>query len=82
MRLSIKNDDPGYRDDATCQDNLSIWLDGKDITHLGVVTADEEDGFVEVYLSEEQTVYGCGGDLTEVWHGKVEIKGYESKGFD
>lgn len=48
MRVSVRREDPGYREDYR---NVRILLDGKDVTGM-CHTADEEEGRVYGYAMD------------------------------
>ena len=79
MRISVTKGDPGYIGSIseTLNDPIRkarITLDGAPIRH--VITADEEEGFVEVLMHDENGRYladGNGGTATEIKRGTVRI---------
>ncbi len=57
MRLSILDHDPDYSPDAVL---YRVYLDGEEIQ--GVVTADEEKGYVVRYITDEEGNVQLNGD--------------------
>lgn len=73
MRLSCREDDPGFQPaDKTL--TAVIYLNGSEIT--GVITADEERGFILRYMRDEQGRIRVDGNeaRTEKLYGKVQIE--------
>lgn len=70
MRRSIRRSDPGFNPDVY---ECVIFLNGIEIDD--VITADEEQGFLERYCTDEHGDYiPIGNELkTEIRHGIVRI---------
>lgn len=81
MRLSTKNDDPGYRDYSTLS-RARVFFNGA--MAQGVFTADEEQGLIVQAVFDAQGRYQlapCKTEiLTEVRHGHVRIEWAEADG--
>jgi hypothetical protein len=72
MRLSAKKGDPGYTRSTY---GATVLLDGKEIKD--VLTADEEAGYVVVYLRNSEGHFMLNDTRTEIvsksLHGSVQI---------
>lgn len=79
MRVSIRQDDPGYN--SAVAFNCSILVDGVDVT-LRCFTADEEKGIAICYKHNEdgEPYIDLGRMAEETLHGKVEIKFHKYNG--
>lgn len=79
MRVSATQGDPGYLRD--CQ-NVEITLDGERVVRC--LTADEEEGFVEVLVADDEgwLVLNETGDefVTEVRRGVVRVTTTTTRG--
>lgn len=78
MRISVREHDPGYRNEATTG-KYEAYLDGERVDMC--ITADEEKGYIEKYKLDEDGNHMFGFDKddiryleTEELHGNVEIK--------
>lgn len=73
MRVSVKKEDPGYREDIEVY-GTKVFLDGKEIHHC--FTADEETGEAFCYVTKNgRDVLAEDGEsiLTVILKGKIEI---------
>ena len=86
MRISVNQDDKGYGQNMVAEfyQDIKILFNGNEI--FNVITADDEEGIVEVFRSENQFVKGsklvfdCVKDDVprDVLYGKVVILRVES----